>query len=263
MDKSQRIRTIYDQLATTGSQTVSELADALGVTAATVRRDLKELELQKRISRSYGSARVIESHNYASDLAYTEEQKAIARAATNLIQTGHMVILHGGKINRLIAHELPNKSRITVITNSPAIFDIVKNRQDVHAISIGGLYSPAGDCLYGHLAESSLHELRADMVFFEPSGIDLENMAFTHDNVVEIPTLRVMSRTARSVILNVSGDIIDRTSGVLVERLNIVSTIVANANSLPEHSISDLQKSGIKIIVAGLGRCDSGEPIGP
>ena len=255
MRKAQRIDAISNLLAAAGIMTVSELAASLDVTEATIRRDLKVLELQKSISRSYGAARIIDSDRHRYGMTYSDEQRALARTAADLIQTGHMIILHGGKINQIIAAELVNRSRVTVITNLPAIFDIVRDHREIDLITIGGLYSRAGNCLYGHLAESSLNELRADMVFFEPIGIDFME-GFTHNNVVEIPILKIMSRTARSVILTVCADAFNNPSGALVDRLETVSTIVAYKNSITEQNLNRISESGIKPVFAD---CREGE----
>ena len=250
MRKTQRVEALYNLLERAGTQSVADLADAVGATEATIRRDLKVLVDQNRVSRSYGAARINSNDGSSESETFTDDQRALARTATDLIQTGDMIILHGGAVNRIIAAELARGPRITVITNSPRILDIVVKHRDIDAISIGGLYSHAGSCLYGHLAESSLNELRADMVFFEPSGIDFKR-GFTHSNVVEIPILKLMSRTARSVVLTVCADAFDNATGALVESLETVSTIIADTTRISEHYLTLLRESGIRTECAG------------
>lgn len=250
MTKHQRVAAILEELGAEETLTVSELAEHLFVSEATVRRDLKELEIQARITRSYGRARILDPNRSHFSQEYTSEHRRLAGRAAAFVQSGQVIILPSGLVNELIASLLAEKPRITVITNSPAIFDIVKGNPTTQLISIGGIYSHTGNCLHGHLSETSLRELRADIAFFEPSGVDLEG-GFTHDSIVEVPTLKVITRTARSIILTVRSDVVSKASGAYVGGLDMVTAIVADRNCLPAPFLERFADGDIEIAIAG------------
>jgi DeoR family transcriptional regulator, fructose operon transcriptional repressor len=231
MEKHKRVAALLEYLNVEGEKAVSALANHFLVTEATIRRDLKELEIQGRITRSHGMAKVFDGFGGRKIPDSTPEQRRLARRCTESLQSGHVVLLPGGTVNEVIATNLSEKPRITVITNSPTIFDIVKQQPQTQLISLGGIYSHTGDCIYGHITETTLRELRADVMFFEPSGIDME-YGFTHDNIVEIPTIKIMMRTARSITLAVRSAVVVKTSGAVVDRVEAVSAIITTSRSL-------------------------------
>jgi DeoR family transcriptional regulator, fructose operon transcriptional repressor len=250
MTKHQRVAAILAELAAEETKTVAELAEHLDVSEATVRRDLKELEIQARITRSYGRARIFDPNRTRYSPEYSAEQRRLADRAAAFVQSGQVIILPSGLVNELIAPLLAEKTRITVITNSPAIFDIVKSHPTIQLISIGGIYSHTGNCLYGHLSETSLRELRADITFFDPSGVDVDG-GFTHDNIVEVPTLKVITRTARSIILTVRSDVVEKASGAYVGGLDMVTAIVADRDGLPAPFLESLSGKDTELAFTG------------
>ena len=232
---------------------VGRIAEKLNINEATVRRDLRVLQLQNRVVRSYGTAQVLSSglpRHHQPVGAPTDQ--ALAAAGLALLQTGDVVILPGGAVTTEMARRLGSKSSITVVTNSCAVFDAAKPNVGMHVLMVGGLYSPVGDCLYGHLAENCLRELRADIVFFEPSGLDV-GLGFTHDNIVEITTLKVMLKTARRVVLLIRDGVIGKSSGAVVGGLDDVSNIVCS-QWLSVDQMEAIRSRGIEFVEVTMRR---------
>lgn len=84
-----RLNAIVSMVQQTGSVTVPELAEALGVTASTIRRDLQTLDRAHRIAKVHGGATSLErAHvtrdltlNERSDLHNDDKERICARAA--------------------------------------------------------------------------------------------------------------------------------------------------------------------------------------
>jgi DeoR family fructose operon transcriptional repressor len=118
---------IREMLSEQRTITASELCASLGVTAATIRRDLASLEHEGVLVRSHGGA-VSQMSSTKFQPSYetlarsnSEEKKAIARAAEDLILDGDTVFLEGSTTVYELAARLQNRSRLTVVTNSPTI----------------------------------------------------------------------------------------------------------------------------------------------
>ena len=121
-----RIREILSRERTV---TASELIRMLGVTAATIRRDLAALEKEGVLVRSHGGAvSRTSSTNFqpsyeALGRSNRAEKQAIAREAERLILDGETVFLEGSTTVYELARRLLHRNRLTVITNSPPIVE--------------------------------------------------------------------------------------------------------------------------------------------
>lgn len=67
-----RLNAIVSMVQQTGSVTVPELAEALGVTASTIRRDLQTLDRAHRIAKVHGGATSLERAHVTRDLTLNE-----------------------------------------------------------------------------------------------------------------------------------------------------------------------------------------------
>ena len=95
-----RLNTIVSMVQQAGSVTVPELADALGVTASTIRRDLQTLDRAHRIAKVHGGATSLERAHVTRDLTISErsdlhnddKERICARAAA-LVEPESFVVL--------------------------------------------------------------------------------------------------------------------------------------------------------------------------
>ena len=67
-----RLNAIVSMVQQAGSVTVPELAEALGVTASTIRRDLQTLNRAHRIAKVHGGATSLERAHVTRDLTISE-----------------------------------------------------------------------------------------------------------------------------------------------------------------------------------------------
>ncbi|MGA9424622.1 MAG: DeoR/GlpR family DNA-binding transcription regulator, partial [Terracidiphilus sp.] len=135
---------ISELLSRQRTVSASELIDILGVTAATVRRDLADLERKGLLVRSHGGA-VSKSPSTNFQPSYDtlgrtnpEEKRAIAAEAAKLILDGDTVFLEGSTTVSEIGSRLQHLNRLTVVTNSPLIICQLQRNPEIHVMCIGG-----------------------------------------------------------------------------------------------------------------------------
>ena len=92
MRQADRLSTVLERISGSGSVGVGELAEELGVSPATIRRDLRLLEEQHLLARTHGGA-VGQGVLYELPLRYRsarygEEKRRIAREAATRITEG-------------------------------------------------------------------------------------------------------------------------------------------------------------------------------
>lgn len=191
---------------------VSDLAQQLGVSLMTVRRDIDLLEEAGRVERIHGGAKLpgdASTHEPGFELKSTQltaEKRAIALEAASLVQEGMAVGLSAGTTTWALARELAAGPRITVVTNSVRIADLFQvdvsagsNRTRSTVILIGGERTPS-DALVGPIATAALRQLHLDVLFLGVHGMDAE-AGFTTPNLLEAETNRAFMESARKVVV--------------------------------------------------------------
>lgn len=191
---------------------VSDLAQQLGVSPMTVRRDIEILEENGRVERIHGGAKLpgdASTHEPGFELKSTQltaEKRAIAVEAATLVHEGMAVALSAGTTTWALAKELVNGPRITVVTNSIRIADVFHRGSSsgragpaTTVILTGGERTPS-DALVGPIATAALKQLNLDLLFLGVHGMDAE-AGFTTPNLLEAETDRAFVAAARKVVV--------------------------------------------------------------
>lgn len=110
---------IQDRLARTGRVIAAELAEELGVSEDTIRRDLREMASAGLCRRVYGGAlQMTPAAPFTERVGVDVERKeALARAIVPLIPVGSTVFLDAGSTNLAVARALPSDANLTVATD--------------------------------------------------------------------------------------------------------------------------------------------------
>ena len=190
---------------------VSDLAQQLGVSLMTVRRDIEMLEESGQVERIHGGAKLpgdASTHEPGFELKSTQltaEKRAIAVEAATLVHEGMAVALSAGTTTWALAKELVNGPRVTVVTNSIRIADLFHHasasaaRHSSTVILIGGERTPS-DALVGPIATAALKQLHLDLLFLGVHGMDA-GAGFTTPNLLEAETDRAFVAASRKVVV--------------------------------------------------------------
>lgn len=173
MDRKPRI---MELARTEGRVLVDSLAEQLGVSAHTIRRDINALCEAGRLRRVHGGAALIEgtaNMPYAARAVLNFQAKqAIARATARLIADGATVFISIGTTPALVATALAEKAALTVITNNlNAAMALSENTANRLILPGGELRLPDRD----FLSESAIKlfaSYRADYGIYGVGGID-------------------------------------------------------------------------------------------
>lgn len=150
---------IKDLVLENKSVTVVDLAKKFGVTEETIRRDLKALESEGVLTRTYGGAfiqsGVINEVNIAvRETFLIENKQLIANKCSTLVHNGDSIFLDCSTTAYYIAQAIKDM-RLTVMTNSLKITNLLASYQNIRLITVGGI-------------------------------LDHDNMSFTGKNVVDV-----------------------------------------------------------------------------
>ena len=171
----ERQQRIHDSILRSGELSVTRIADLLGVSVATVRRDLAALERRGLIERSWGGARVRSPIDYLDDFKTVAHRgaaakRAIAAAASAHVTEGMVVGLSGGTTCTELARWLRGKP-ITVVTNAINVATELYNHSLTKVIVTGGALNTYSYELVGEMVGYTLQEYRLDLSFVGCSGV--------------------------------------------------------------------------------------------
>ena len=186
---------------------VTDLAELLGVSDMTVRRDLETLDEAGLLNKVHGGATVpdlpssFEPGFAAKSLRNTAEKDAIARAAAALVPPGAAVGITAGTTTYRLATELLAVPGLTVITNSLGVAELLTEdgSTDRTVVLTGGVRTPS-DALVGPVAVGALRTLHLDLVFLGIHGM-AQGAGFTTPNLLESETNRAFVAAAGRLVV--------------------------------------------------------------
>ena len=137
--------TLILELLTAGRKLeVSTLAERIGVSQVTMRKDLDDLERRGLVIREHGCALLRSSDDVQSRIAYHYEAKRkIAERAAELVDNGDTIMIESGSCCALLADVLVQRRKdLTILTNSAFIASYIRGKGAVQTILLGGIYQP-------------------------------------------------------------------------------------------------------------------------
>lgn len=161
------------------SATVAELAVTFSVTDETIRRDLKALEQEGVLLRSYGGAFIQTGVENLVDsdirtTVYVENKMKIANQCRKMINNGDAIYLDNSTTAYYIARAIQDM-RITIVTNNLKIINFLSETKNIHLLGIGGSFSVSEQAFYGIMAIKALEEYYFDKAFLSCRSLSIEN----------------------------------------------------------------------------------------
>ncbi len=248
-ERHNQIRTLVNKQ---GRVTVQELSTQFGVSEATTRRDLEELDGLGQLQRTHGGAVRAEKTSKEPPMMQRigerpDEKERIGKAAADLTQNNETIFLGSGTTVIEIARNLPSDICLTVITNSLPVVNELASHPGIELIVIGGMLRQSELSMVGHVAEQAVREFRADRIFLGMHAIDA-NSGFTSDFLPEIMTDRAIMSIGRQVVIVADHAKFGRISSVLVAPVTAANVIVTDTDT-PSDCVEYLMELGVHVMV--------------
>jgi DeoR family transcriptional regulator of aga operon len=224
MRLEQRRRAIRGLLQEKPQVSVNELARRFGVSAVTVRADLKALDDIGALVRVHGGALPRgESDELPIDIKqnfHRAEKTRIAAAAVEHIQDGQTIILDSGTTTAEIARLIRGLKlqTLNVITNALNIAVLLASAPFINLIIPGGMLRRRSWSLSGPPAENAIRDLQADTLFLGVDSLD-PSVGLMTPYVLEAQLNAQMIRIARRVIA------VTDSSKLLRRNLSVISGV--------------------------------------
>ncbi len=210
---------------------LDDLVSLLDTSESTVRRDLDELESERKLHRVHGGAELPHSlqeefTNQQKSIKNIQEKMQVARKAASLISNDDVIFVDAGTTNELLLGYL-NQDNLTVVTNSihHAAKLVDKN---IQTIIIGGHVKKSTDASIGAVAYEQIKQLNFDKAFLGINGIDEEFL--TTPDMEEAVIKKTVIENARKLYVVTDSSKIGRVSFAKVDKIEN-ATIITNQSS--------------------------------
>ena len=246
----ERRRSILETLHRDGRVLVTELAKQFRTSQITIRKDLEVLDSQGVIQRTHGGALPVQAGALLDptlrekEKLHRKEKTHIATAAAKLVEEGESVLLDSGTTTTAIARALKDARKLTVITNATNIAAELAGT-NIEVILTGGTLRKNSFSLVGPLAEQTLRQLRADILFLGVDGFDTKAGLFT-PNVLEAQVNRIMVEIASRTIAVCDSSKFGRRSLCNIGPLTAVHQVITDKN-ISKHDLKNLREAGIAV----------------
>lgn len=215
------------------STTVEHLADTLGVTLQTVRRDVQRLAEAGLLVRFHGGVRVPSStvENLAHpqrEMLHAEGKARIARAVAEQVPPGCSLILNIGTTTEAVAKALLQHQGLRVITNNLHVAAILSSNPDCEVIVAGGVVRARDRGIVGEAAVDFMRQFKVDIAIIGISGIEADGSLRDYD-YREVKVAQTIIAHAREVWLAADHSKFHRPAMVQVATLAQIHRLFTDA----------------------------------
>ena len=229
---------------------VASLAEALGVSAVTMRKDLDALQAKGLLMREHGYAMPVSPNDVGGRLAYHyEEKRLIARRAAELVPDGATIMLESGSCCALLARELADtKEGVTIVTNSAFVAAYVRDAANIEVVLLGGTYQRDSQVMVGPLVRTCAQEFYVNRLFIGTDGW-IDGVGFTNMDQMRADAVRSMAEAASEVVVLTESEKFSEHSAVPLRLLGKPMTLVTD-DGISDEQRRSVNNLGIEIILA-------------
>ena len=267
MVPAKRQALILEHLRVNGAASIQELADTIGGSQSTVRRDLEHLVEKGYLERTHGGAHLLQPMRATFERETTvnaelqhAEKVAIGREAAGRLSARDSVIFDSSStvmeaVRAAAERDLP----LTVVTNSLEIADFAADIKSWRIILPGGTVRPGYRHLAGEPGESFIKTLHADLCMTGASAVTGTLLTETSLEVASLK--RAMISSARKTILLVDSSKFTAPGFCTLSDISEIDEVITD-EGVSQDALAPLHAAERKVTVVRLGRLATGPRLG-
>ena len=253
MTLSERHKYILDQLEKKGFVRVNDISEQLGVSGATIRKDLRILESQHLLSRNHGSAslmtpKVVDLPVQEKSKINSEQKLKIVRMADSLIEEDDSLILTSGSTIEALALNITPRGRMNVVTPSIRVGVYLSDKENIDVMMLGGRLVVKSLSVRDSYTQDGLKYVNCSKMFCSCDGLDVE-AGVTTAFVEEARITNAMMDAASKVILLVDSSKIGKSGYGKICDLSRIDVLITDAG-IPQSVKERIEEEGVQVIVA-------------
>lgn len=252
---AERRRELARIIKNRGAVNTRELADALGISTMTVRRDLKALQERNQLELTWGGA--VPLNFEANDIPRArkaecmhEAKLAVAHAASRFIKNEDFIALDAGTTNLELARLLPTLplTRLSVVTPDLEIALLLAGHDHISVFLSGGQIDPVSRACNDAEAVSYIRGLRLTLAFIGTNVWDVRHGVTTSTPAKMHYKRQLMTSADKSFLLADSSKY-SKFSPWLVADTGSFESIITDG-ALPQEARTALEAAGTHLTIA-------------
>jgi DeoR/GlpR family transcriptional regulator of sugar metabolism len=212
------------------------LSDELGVSIATIRRDLTELESRKLLRRTHGGAVSVKQVTYDNETeireaTHPEEKRRIAAAAASMVSDGDAVLIDSGTTSLQVAKLLAGNPSLTFVTNGLDVLAtlIAGGARAIHVI--GGEYAAINHSFTGVMAAAMVRSFNVDKAILSVAAVDVDRALICTSSPQIACAQQAMIEIAQTAVVVADHSKLERTALSVIAPLEQIDHIVTGTEA--------------------------------
>jgi len=252
-----RMRRLIDRFPDAQTEiSVGQLAQTLGTSCSTIRRDLVELEARGLVRRTHGGARRGDDHEEVPVILRASDEAGakllIARRAAALVSSSHarVVAVNGGTTTLEAVRALRYSRGMTFVTNSLPIAVEAAAWPTARVVVTGGVVGARSLEATGTLAEAGFNAIDQACAIVGADAVSAARGVSAH-NVAEARAASALIASSRLTVVIAHGSKIGRTTGACFADIGQIDHLVTD-NSADRRELKRIAALGAKVHVVAV-----------
>ncbi len=220
---------LLSQLKESKAVSLSEAAEALGVSEMTVRRDFSAMEAEGIARRVRGGAVYTGPVSFSGrERSFATEKAVIAEKLLPRVPRSGVIAMDSSTTMHRLAQAIGAMDDLTVVTNGLSTFQALQDKPGVTAILTGGAKDRRSDSLVGPVATAFLESMRFARFFASAAAIDANGCY--EDTLEEAEIKRAFVRSSARVLIGAHAAKLDdhaTAAAVQLENISVLATELA------------------------------------
>ena len=251
---AERHKYILDSLNKYGFVRITDVANELGVTKVTIRKDVKILEGKGLLYKVHGSARPANPHVadldvHVKDTMNRDAKRLIARRAIEMVEDDDSIIVASGSTIYAFAEEIKARTwrHLNIVTPFLRLGVLLNEADHVNVVQLGGCVHKKSLSVLGEETGRSLDDCICSKLFFGVDGIDPEH-GITTSTIDEAKLTRKMMKAAsRNIVLADSSKFGQRGFGRICSLADVDA--ILTDGGISEQMAAMIEEAGVDLVI--------------
>ena len=249
MIKAERHDLIMVELARRGAVSVRDLAKLLDASAATIRRDIWELDASNTLLRTHGGAAVRDRRREVSYdakiMAYLPEKRRIGTHAASLLGPDMTLGCGGGTTVMQMIFSIKRMS-LRVLTTAVNVALELRDAEKIDVFLAGGMMRKRTTEVVGHICERTVRDFNLDVAIIGADGIHPDHGYTTFDSE-EAFTNRVLIGQAREVWILADHSKLGQVCPAVIDTIEAAVMLITDT-AAPKEFVEAMTARGIRVV---------------
>ena len=254
----ERRRRILDILEKEGQITTVDLEKRLGVTGATIRSDLREMDREGAVVRFHGGAALADQSQLISpddnymkrSIMNVDQKRSIGQEAAQLVESGQTFFIDSSSTTFHMLPFIRHLENLTIVTNGIHTAMEIQRYTNYKTVLIGGVLRSHSGAIEGLFCREMLERISGDTYFVSGNGFSVE-AGLTGNNFYELELKRkCVERCGRIVAMVDSSKLSNNSTSSFIPTSQI--DILITDSGVTETQKKEILDAGMNLIIASV-----------